>query len=222
MRLSSGHAAAGILVSEVHDTKLVSRFGSLSWHADLPPGTSVSFETRTGNVGEPDETWSAWSASQSDPSPATVASPPARFIQYRAKLSTTDPRRTPELRSVSLSYRTSNLSPEITRLEVPDLSAADGAARQTRLNLRWEATDPNDDDLSFTLKVRKEGWPEWIGLIDEPITEKTFAWDTTAFPSGIVSRQAPGQRSTLQQPRRRPGARSRERDIHRRPRPARL
>ena len=69
-------------------------------------------------------------------------------------------------------------------MEVPDLSTADGAARQTRLNLRWDASDPNDDDLTFTLTVRKEGWPEWIALSDEPITEKTFAWDTTAFPSG--------------------------------------
>jgi hypothetical protein len=185
VQLVSGYAAAGILVSDVHDTKLVSRFGSLSWRADLPPGTSVSFETRTGNVGEPDETWSTWSAGQSDPAASATASPPARFIQYRAKLSATDPRRTPELRSVSLSYRTSNLAPEITRFDVPDLSAADGAARQTRLNLRWDASDPNDDDLSFGLAVRKEGWPEWIGLTDEPITEKTFAWDTTAFPSGM-------------------------------------
>ena len=35
------------------------------------------------------------------------------------------------------------------------------------------------------LKVRKEGWPEWIELFDLPITEKVFPWDTTAFPSGI-------------------------------------
>jgi hypothetical protein len=185
VQLVSGYAATGTLVSEVHDTKLVSRFGSLSWRADLPPGTAVSLETRTGNVGEPDETWSAWSTGQSDPAASATTSSPARFIQYRAKLSSTDPHRTPELRSVSLSYRTSNLAPEITRLDVPDLSAADGAARQTRLNLRWDASDPNDDDLSFTLWVRKEGWPEWLGLTEEPITEKTFAWDTTAFPSGI-------------------------------------
>ena len=37
---------------------------------------------------------------------------------------------------------------------------------------------------SFTIKVRKDGWPDWIDLTDEPITEKTYAWDTTAFPSG--------------------------------------
>jgi hypothetical protein len=185
VRLSPGHTTTGTLVSEVRDTKLVSRFGSLTWHADLPPGTSISFETRTGNVGEPDETWSPWSASQTDPSISITASPTARFIQYRAKLSTTDPKQSPELRSVALSYRTSNLSPEITRLDVPDLSTADGAARQTRLNLRWDATDPNDDDLNYTLRVRKEGWPEWIELFELPITEKTYPWDTTAFPSGM-------------------------------------
>jgi hypothetical protein len=184
LRLSSEFATVGRLVSEVHDTKLVSRFGSLSWRADRPPATTVMVQTRTGNVGEPDETWSAWSAEQTDPSAARVASPPGRFVQYRVQLATTDPRHTPELRSISLSFRTANLAPEITRLDVPDLSAADGAVRQTRLNLRWDATDPNDDDLNYTISVRKDGWPDWIKLNDEPITERSFAWDTTAFPSG--------------------------------------
>ncbi|MFI5457183.1 MAG: hypothetical protein ACHRXM_17190, partial [Isosphaerales bacterium] len=184
VRLSPGYAAEGRLVSEVHDTKLVSRFGSLRWQGDRPPGTEISFQARSGNVGEPDETWSAWSAYQTNPAIASTASPAGRFIQYQVKLSTKDLRRTPELRSVSLSYRTSNLAPEISRLEVPDVSTADGAARQVRLSVRWDASDPNDDDLNFILKVRKEGWPEWIRLTDEPITEKTFAWDTTAFPSG--------------------------------------
>ncbi len=64
------------------------------------------------------------------------------------------------------------------------MSGGDGAAKQARLNIRWDATDPNEDDMNFTLRVRKEGWPEWIKLDSEPLTEKTFAWDTTAFPSG--------------------------------------
>src|SRR5439155_3836541 len=64
------------------------------------------------------------------------------------------------------------------------LSASDGAVRQTRLNLRWDVTDPNDDDLNFLLSVRKDGWPDWIKLNEELITERSFAWDTTAFPSG--------------------------------------
>lgn len=185
LRLSSEYATTGRLVSEVHDTRLISRFGSMSWHALQPPGTSIALQARTGNVGEPDETWSDWSPEQTDPANARVASPPGRFVQYRVKLTSTDPHRTPELRSVALSFRTSNLSPEITRVDVPDLSAADGTVRQTRLNLRWEATDPNDDELSFGVFIRKEGWPEWIRLNEEPVTERNYAWETTAFPSGL-------------------------------------
>jgi len=184
VRLAPGYARQGHLVSEVHDTKLVSRFGTVSWQAELPPGTAAALQARSGNVGEPDETWSAWSAELTEPGRAAGSVPPGRFIQYRIKLTSTDPRQTPDLRSVSVNYRTANLAPEISRLDVPDLSAADGTARQTRLNIRWDASDPNDDELSFTLKVRKEGWPEWIALNESPITEKTFAWDTTAFPSG--------------------------------------
>jgi hypothetical protein len=184
VRLAAGYATSGRLVSEVHDTKLVSRFGSIAWNADRPPGTSLTFQARSGNVAQPDETWSAWSAEQLDPLTAKVSSPVGRFVQYRVKFSTTDAKHTPELRTVSLSYRTANLAPEIVRIDVPDLSAADGAARQTKLAIRWEASDPNDDELTYVLKARKEGWPDWISLHDEPITEKTFAWDTTAFPSG--------------------------------------
>jgi hypothetical protein len=184
VRLSPGYATTGRLVSEVHDTKLVSRFGAISWSADRPAGTALAFQARSGNVAEPDETWSSWSAEQGDPLAASIASPAGRFVQYRVKFSTTDPRHTPDLRTVSLSYRTANLAPEIAKIDVPDLSAADGAARQTKLNIRWDTSDPNDDELSYVLKARKEGWPDWISLHEEPITEKTFAWDTTAFPSG--------------------------------------
>jgi hypothetical protein len=185
VRLSPEYAAAGRLVSEVFDTKLISHFGALAWKVDQPPGTKATLQCRSGNVAEPDETWSSWSPEQSDPDQASCLAPAGRFIQYRANLVTTDPRRTPELRSIALSYRTANLAPELPRLDVPDLSAADGTVRQTRLNLRWDASDPNDDELSFLLKVRKEGWPDWIGLFEAPITEKSFTWDTTAFPSGM-------------------------------------
>ena len=185
VRLSSGFVGQGELVSEVYDTKLLSRFGALSWRADLPAGTAIGVQVRSGNVGEPDETWSAWSAEQTDPSASRAESPPGRFVQYRVRLSTRNSAQTPELLSVALSYRSSNLPPEITKLDVPDLSAADGTSRQTRLNVKWEVSDPNDDEMNYTVQIRKDGWPSWIPLMETPITEKTFAWDTTAFPSGF-------------------------------------
>ena len=184
LRLSSGYVSEGLLVSEVYDAKLPSRFGALSWKAETPAGTTIAVQVRSGNVGEPDETWSAWSAEQTDPASARALSPPGRFVQYRVKLSTKNLECSPELLSVALSLRSSNLAPEISKLEIPDMSTGDGTTRQTRLNLRWDVSDPNDDELNFTVQVRKVNWPSWITLTETPISERNYSWDSTAFPSG--------------------------------------
>ncbi|MDG3003020.1 hypothetical protein [Paludisphaera mucosa] len=184
VRLAANVTDHGELVSDVFDAKLPSRFGSLSWQGETPPGTSIALQVRTGNVGEPDPTWSAWSAEQSDSKNAQAQAPVGRFVQYRVKLATRDPKRSPELRSVAVAYRSMNLHPEINKLETPDVSVADGAAKQAKLNIRWEVTDPNDDDLNYLVQARKEGWPTWINLTDAPIAEKSYSWDTSAFPSG--------------------------------------
>ncbi len=185
VRLDTGYASSGSLISDVLDTKLISRFGALSWRADQPEGTTVSLQVRTGNVGEPDATWSPWSAEQTSPAASKALVPPGRFAQYRLTLSTKDPAVTPEVRSVVLRYQTVNLPPEVTKTDVPDVSASDGTTRQTRLNLRWEVSDPNGDDLVYTLHVRKDGWPDWIRLGDEHLTSSNFDWDTTSVPEGL-------------------------------------
>ncbi|CAN5621188.1 hypothetical protein BH23PLA1_BH23PLA1_38990 [soil metagenome] len=178
------HREEGTLTSDVLDANLVSRFGALSWQADCPEGTSVSIQLRTGDVGEPDETWSDWSAPLTDPESSVADRPPGRFAQYRIRLATVDPARTPELRSLTVRYQSLNLPPEIQRITIPDLSAGDGATRQTQLNLKWEASDPNDDDLSFRLELRKEGWPGWVRIGPDSLEEPTFAWDSTGVPAG--------------------------------------
>lgn len=183
-RLEPGHVATGTIVSDVKDTKLISRFGSVSWRAGQPGGTSVAVQVRTGNVAEPDTTWSDWSPEQTDPESARAQAPAGRFAQYRVTLSTRDPSVTPDLQSVSLRYQSANLAPEITKLEVPDVSALDGSARQTRLTFRWDVTDPNDDELRYDLDLRKEGWPDWVRLNEQPLAEKSFSWDTTSVPAG--------------------------------------
>lgn len=184
LRLTQGHAGEGTLTSDVLDTKLISRFGSIHWSADRPAGTSLTVQLRTGNVAEPDSTWSNWSPLLSI-SGDKAQVPPGRFAQYRIELKADERAATPELRSVAVRYQTINLAPEITRIEVPDLSEGDGAARQTRLNVKWDASDPNGDDLSYTLRIRKEGWPDWVRLGETPLTEKTFAWDISAVPAGV-------------------------------------
>ena len=182
VRLSADVVERGELVSDVFDAKLPSRFGSVGWQGETPEGTSIALQVRTGNVGEPDATWSPWSAEQSDPKTAQADVPVGRFVQYRARLATKDPKRSPDLRSVSVAYRSTNLHPEIAKLEIPDVS--DGAAKQGKINIRWEVTDPNDDEMNYVVQARKEGWPAWIALTESPIAEKSYAWDASAFPSG--------------------------------------
>ena len=183
-RLDPGYVSEGELLSDVRDTKLISRFGALSWRADQPPETSVRLQIRTGNVNEPDTTWSDWSPEQADAESAQAQVPPGRFVQYRVRLSTRDPAVSPELHSVTVRYQSANLAPEIAKLDVPDVSALDGTIKQTKLTIRWDVSDPNDDDLSFTLFLRKDGWPDWVKLTEQPITDKTYSWDTTAVPVG--------------------------------------
>jgi hypothetical protein len=181
--LQDKYAARGSVLSEVLDAKIISRWGSLRWEGDTPEGTSVSVAARSGNVAEPDDTWSDWSAEQTDAERATIAAPPARFLQYRVTLTTTDPVRTPAVRAVTLRYMTTNQAPEITKVEVPDLNAVN-LDNPKKLRFKWSAVDANEDELTYRVLVRKDGWKNWIELEDD-LDKTDFEWDTTTAPSGV-------------------------------------
>jgi hypothetical protein len=181
--LQDRYTHKGTVVSEVLDAKIVSRWGSLRWKADTPAGTHVTVAVRSGNVAEPDETWSDWSEEQTDPQQATVAAPAARFLQYRVTLATGRPDLTPALHSLALRYRTTNQAPEVTSVEVPDLDAVN-LENPKKLKFKWNATDANEDELTYSLYVRKEGWRNWVEL-EENLEKKEYEWDTTTTPSGI-------------------------------------
>src|SRR5207244_8799261 len=61
-RLGEGPGGLGSYEAPVHDSGTASRWGSLSWRADLPTGAAIQFRTRSGNSAKPDRTWSEWSA----------------------------------------------------------------------------------------------------------------------------------------------------------------
>jgi len=58
---------------------------------------------RTGNTPTPDATWTAFTTI---PTSGGGIGASARYVQYRAVLSTTDPGSTPALEQVVLNYRT--------------------------------------------------------------------------------------------------------------------
>jgi hypothetical protein len=181
--LQDRFAAKGTVTSDVYDAKLVSRWGALRWEAETPAGTAVTVSTRSGNVAEPDETWSDWSVEQTDGRSASVAAPPARFVQYRVTLTTEDAAVTPAVHAVSLRFATANQAPEVTKVEVPDLNAVN-LDNPKKLKFKWSATDANEDDLTYSLFIRKDGWKSWVELEDD-LDKTEYEWDTTTTPSGV-------------------------------------
>ena len=66
-RLGEKPGPAGSYEAPVHDSGTASRWGSLSWRADLPADCAITFRTRSGNSAKPDRTWSDWSQPLSNP-----------------------------------------------------------------------------------------------------------------------------------------------------------
>ena len=132
---------------------------------------------------EPDDTWSDWSAEQTDAQASKVPAPTARYLQYRVTLATENPRASPEVHGLTLRYKTTNQAPEITSFDVPDIDAAN-LDNPRKLKLNWSAVDPNEDELTYSLFFKKDGWKDWVQL-ESDLDRKDYDWDTTAIPSGI-------------------------------------
>jgi hypothetical protein len=95
-------------VKDAGDRRAV--WGTLNSVVDTPAGTAVVLQTRSGNTAIPDASWSAY---QPLGAGGRVTSPSARYIQYRALLSTADDRVTPSLDRVDLIYDVDRSGPNI-------------------------------------------------------------------------------------------------------------
>jgi hypothetical protein len=126
-RLDETPGASGYYEAPPHDSGTASRWGSLSWRAELPAGCTLTFRTRSGNSAKPDRTWSEWSEPLSNPAGSPITSPNARYIQWRAEMTGTNGA-TPLLNSVTLAYLPQNSPPVVKNINVV-LQA--GAAQQT-------------------------------------------------------------------------------------------
>src|SRR5450432_3252320 len=88
-RLGEVPGPAGSYEAPVHDSNTASRWGSISWHAELPASTTVQFRTRSGNSAKPDRTWSDWSEPVSGAAGSRITSPNARYIQWKVEMAGT-------------------------------------------------------------------------------------------------------------------------------------
>ena len=107
--LSEAQATEGTLESKILKGAPIADWGRAYLDADMPTGTNVELQFRTGSTETPDATWSAWTPPLRSGERPIV--PPARFAQFRLRLSSTRGGATPVVEVVSLHWAHRNLAP---------------------------------------------------------------------------------------------------------------
>jgi N,N-dimethylformamidase beta subunit-like protein/uncharacterized protein DUF4082/galactose oxidase-like protein/Big-like domain-containing protein/Kelch motif protein len=99
----SPYPASGTFLSRVFDGGGQVKWGPLWWEGYTPPGTTLVLSARTGNTAVPDGSWSAFVPIAN--SGASIGKT-ARYVQYRAVLSTNDAKASPALWGVTIGNGT--------------------------------------------------------------------------------------------------------------------
>ncbi len=118
----------GSYESPVHDANTVAKWGRISWRQR---GGNAEFETRSGNSARPDQTWSEWSAPLRDPRNSLIASPNARYIQWRLTLNGLRAPNGPQalVEDVTVAYLPQNNPPVIRSITASTVAASGSSSK---------------------------------------------------------------------------------------------
>ncbi len=203
--LTSTYVEEGTLESTVHNAQSLSRWGKLSWEAEIVEGTSITFATRSGNTRKPDDTWNDWSEELTTAEGSQIPNADGQYIQWRAKFTTTDPAQTPLLKKVTLASAQTNVEPQVNSLTVGQGSAGSrssgggpppgamrsgssggsgaSGAQAKNWKVEWKVEDANKDTLQYTLHYRAVGEENWK-LLKKELVKTSYDWDITAIADG--------------------------------------
>lgn len=156
----SSESISGTYQSIAHDTKSNSQWGTISWLGRSSEGTKVDISTRSGNSTNPDSSWSPWTAPYTVALGSKITSPPARYIQYRAELTTGKGGVSPELKTVKIAYMPANQSPTLKIT-----SPAGGESWGKKQTVKWSGTDPDKDTLTYDVYYSADLGRIWRPLI---------------------------------------------------------
>ena len=201
--------AEGSYESAVFDAKAAATWGRIWWQS----AGNVQIQTRTGNTEKADETWSAWGAVPGAARSGQIASPKARYIQWRAVLRSGGA--SSVLNEVSVSYLARNIAPEVLSITIlptnvglianppgqvdPNIEASGldpatfGVPQSNppprRVYLRgarsfqWTAEDRNGDKLVYDI-FYKEANESTYKPLRENISENFLSLDGQALADG--------------------------------------
>jgi hypothetical protein len=185
--VEDGINASGTYFSEILDAGIQSRFGRITWDADLSKGSAVSFSVRLGNSDNPDKSWTSWSAPFNDPDNSYINLNGYRFLQTKIVLNSADPSGTPYLNGYRIYYLENNLKPQISQISIQKASEKpplpDKTPPRKYLHVSWVASDPNQDRLNFSLFLQKLPGGGWVQFRDK-IQEDWLYLDCELFEDG--------------------------------------
>ena len=179
-----------IWTSKVLDAGLRAHFGRLIWRATGP----VDLSTRSGNSQVPDKTWSDWSVGLAVP--GKIASPPARFVQVRARFAR-DPAAV--LSQVVVPFVTDNLRAVVTAVDaapkntppavkdnVVPSSGGEPERHSSVVKVTWKIDNPDADAVRYRLSYRLDGQTTYRDLTrpDDLLTKAEYEWETASLPEG--------------------------------------
>jgi len=166
----------GTFVSNTFDARQLVRWGAL--RALAPQGDfSGQIETRSGNTLEPDVNWSPWQAVQASVTGIPVASPPARYLQYRVTFAPSAPEA--RLAMVDVSFRAPNRAPNVG-FTFP----SGGESLAGKKSITWMGVDPDHDPLRYTLKISSDQGATWTPIELKDPSAATYSLDTTKYKDG--------------------------------------
>jgi hypothetical protein len=146
-RLGDTTGTSGTYEAPVHDSGTASKWGSLSWRAEMTPGSKLAFRTRSGNSAKPDRTWSEWSGPLTDANSSRIVSPNARYIQWKLEM-TGAGGATPILNTVALAYLPQNSPPALKSINVVSQAVPVRAAAAASSSAAYAVTATDGGDAA--------------------------------------------------------------------------
>jgi hypothetical protein len=198
-RVGPAQGAEATYLSKVLDAETPARWGHAWWNGSR----DLVLETRSGNTGKPDASWTAFhhladvahpGGEHGGENVGSIRSLGGRYLQYRATL----PGRDSVLKDIAIYYAPHNQRARITEVFLGDAPApaapasgtaatpsASGRVHSSTLKLRWKVENPDNDELIYKLWFRQTGDIVWRSLGGpDPLGKPEYDWNTDSVPDG--------------------------------------
>jgi hypothetical protein len=170
----SPYSTPATFTSRVLDAGVLAAWGTMSWTADQPTGTTLAMSVRTGNTSVPDGTWTAFTTVSVSGASLTGIT---RYIQYQATLSTTDPTQTAVLRDVTITFGSGDTTPPTVSITAP-------TPNQTVSGVFNVTATASDNVAVANVQFKLDG-----SNLGSPVTSAPYqiSWNTTSATNGAHS-----------------------------------